>query len=160
MIPPSGGDTFTAVSGFTYTASTGVNTEIGPGDVRMALIRRWTEQPYPVAGSSGSAVSVSGTLGSSVNDYAPAGYVGGISNRLLLTPASGGSVMTGLGAAPDHFLMTLVNQSATDSVSFTHLDPASQAANQFSCPGGLVATLAPLAVSLLRYVVNQWKFAS
>jgi len=46
MTAPSGGDTFTGVSGFTYSATSGASTEIGSADVRQALIRNWTEIPY------------------------------------------------------------------------------------------------------------------
>jgi hypothetical protein len=45
MTPPSGGDTFTGVTGTVYTSS-GTAITIGDGDKRLALIRNWVEVPY------------------------------------------------------------------------------------------------------------------
>lgn len=53
---PSGGDTFTGVSGFVYSALAGVSAEIGPSDVRIALQRNWTEIPYPVSAAGAGVV--------------------------------------------------------------------------------------------------------
>jgi FtsP/CotA-like multicopper oxidase with cupredoxin domain len=49
----SGGQTFTGVTGATYTATPGALIEVGPGDVRMALMMGWV-QPDEVAGGTWS----------------------------------------------------------------------------------------------------------
>jgi len=48
MVAPTGGDSFTGVSGFVYSAGSGAQLEIGGSDVRRALQRNWVEIPYPV----------------------------------------------------------------------------------------------------------------
>jgi hypothetical protein len=110
--------------------------------------------------SSGSAptfgASVTATLAASQNNYSPAGYVGGTTNRLLLAAASGGSTITGLAAATDGWALYMVNTSTTDSINLSHLSSSSSAANQFSCPQAVTDILAPLSSTLLTYVVNQW----
>lgn len=103
--------------------------------------------------------SVTATLAASQNDYSPTGYVAGTTNRMLLAAASGGSTITGLGAATDGWTVYVRNTSATDNITFAHLSGSSTAANQFSCPQGVSAILAPLTGLLLTYVSNVWTFA-
>lgn len=47
MIPPSGGDTFVGNSGITYNSASNVQTQIGSGDVRQALLRNWVQVTAP-----------------------------------------------------------------------------------------------------------------
>src|ERR1039458_3290915 len=89
--------------------------------------------------------SVTATLAASQNNYSPTGYVGGTTNRMLLAAASGGSTITGLVAATDGWVLYIVNTSATDSISLSHLSDSSSAANQFSCPQSITDILAPLS---------------
>ncbi len=105
-------------------------------------------------------VSVSATLASSQNNYSPTGYVGGTTNRLILTAASGGSTMTGLVGATDGWAVFVYNASSTDSIVFLNLSGLSLAANQFACSQGLAQSLPPLTGANILYVVNQWVFAS
>jgi hypothetical protein len=107
-------------------------------------------------------VSVSATLPSSANNYAPSGYIGGSTNRLLLTPFGGGSTLTGLSSSmvTDNWEVFIYNQSATDVIDFLHLSASSTAANRFSCPQGQTAQLASLTGVLLRYITSVgWVFA-
>lgn len=120
-----------------------------------------TWNSYPAGGTGGGgaptfASSVTATLAASQNNYSPTGYVGGTTNRMLLAAASGGSTITGLVAATDGWTLYMVNTSTTDSITLTHLSASSSAGNKFSCPQGVSAILAPLASTLLTYVVNQW----
>jgi hypothetical protein len=54
MLPPSGGDTFTANDGFSYSSTTGVAIEVGQGGVHVAFLRGWTE----VAPTNSAAATV------------------------------------------------------------------------------------------------------
>ena len=98
--------------------------------------------------------------GTNVNNYAPAGYVAGTTNRILVTAAVGGTTFTGLLAATNGWTVYIKNQSTTDNLSFLHLSGASLAANQFSCPQGVPVVLPPLTGGLFTYTVDHWDVAS
>lgn len=119
--------------------------------------------PSISGGGSGTLYnsSVSATLAASQNDYSPSGYLGGTTNRLLLTAASGGSTITGLNATgvPDGWPLLIVNQSTTDPISFAHLSGSSASGNKFSCANGSSALLSPLAAAFAIKVSTVWKFA-
>lgn len=104
-------------------------------------------------GGSSSLVSVSATLASSQNDYAPTGYVGGTTNRLLLTSTV--STITGLGAATDGFALDIVNVGG-GVITFKHNSSSSTAANRFFTPNSSDATLPNNGVVTLKYVTNAW----
>ena len=114
-------------------------------------------------GGGGSAPafknSVSDAPGAAVNNYAPAGYVAGTTNRLLITAAVGGTTLTGLLAATDGWGVYIRNVSTTDNLTFSHLDAGSLAANQFSCPQGVNAVLQPLTGVFLVYAAGKWVFS-
>ena len=101
--------------------------------------------------------SLNATLASSQDNYDPSGYVAGTTNQLLLTPASGGSTIAGLLAAPDGFAIMIANQSLTDSITFLNKS-SNTSTNQFSCPEGVSGVLKPLANVIIVYVVNEWVF--
>jgi hypothetical protein len=115
-----------------------------------------------------SLSSVSATLGTGpLNDLgtasdalAVAGWVGGTTNRLLLTPASGGSTVNGLLATgvSDGFVIPIFNQSLTDSLIFAHLAAGSTAANRFSNQAAGPYTIEPGAAATLRRVGTLWRF--
>ena len=105
------------------------------------------------------ASSITATLAASQNNYSPTGYVGGTTNRMLLAAASGGSTITGLVAGTDGWAVYVRNTSTTDNITFAHLSGSSTATNQFSCPQGVSAILAPLTGLILTYVTNVWTFA-
>lgn len=98
-----------------------------------------------------------------VDDYAPAGYVAGTTNRMLLTPASGGTTLNGLLApavpAGDGWAVLLVNLSSVDSIEVGHL-ASDTPANEFNTSMGLGQTIAPLSSALVTYIANKWWFAS
>jgi hypothetical protein len=108
-------------------------------------------------GSAGGSVSV--TLAASQDNLNPAGYVPGVTSRIIMTPASGGSAVLGLLAAPDKTSILIVNASATDSITFPY-HGSSTSANQFSTQNAGTQTIEPLANAIISYVVNQWVFAS
>ena len=114
-------------------------------------------------GPAGPALaSVTATVPTTANNYAPTGYTGGTTNRLLLTPSVGGSTITGLSASgvPDNWEVYVYNPSATLTLSFSHLSGSSAASAQFSCPQGSTLQLAPLTGLLLRYISSIcWTFA-
>jgi hypothetical protein len=92
------------------------------------------------------------------NDYAPAGYVAGTTNRLLLTAAAGGSTLTGLVAAPDGWSILVRNMSETDTITLEHLT-GSASANQFSLPAASSFVIVPGQSIWFEYVVNVWTIA-
>ena len=112
-------------------------------------------------GTDGSSfnVSVTDAPATSINNYSPVGYAGGITNRLLLAAASGGTTLTGLVAATDGWSVFVYNTSTTDVINFSHLSSSSSTANRFSCPQGVSATLNLLTGVLLIYVSGiGWTF--
>lgn len=108
--------------------------------------------PGPANLSSVTDLSVPTT----VNNYSPGLYAGGVTDRLLLTPAPGGSTITGLVAAVDGWAVYVYNQSTTDSITFTNLSASSSAGNKFACPQSTSAVLPPQTGAIWQYTVNQW----
>jgi hypothetical protein len=100
------------------------------------------------------------TVASSVNNYSPTGYAAGVTNRLLLTAASGGSTITGLVAATDGWQIVIINQSATSALTFANQSASSTATNQFLCPNASSQIIAPLAGAIIEYVGSIWMFIS
>ena len=105
--------------------------------------------------------SVNVALKTSQDFLDPAGYLSGITNRLILTPATGGSTILGLASAPDGWHILLVNLSSSYSITFPY--------NQSNFPGcgfqtnsGANQTLNPLAACIITYVgpIALWSFAS
>jgi hypothetical protein len=144
------GVTSVGISSSTLTLS-GTNPITGSGTIDIEL---------PATGSAPAfKSSVTATLAASQNNYSPTGYVGGTTNRMLLAAASGGSTITGLVAGADGWTVYVRNTSTTDNITFSHLSGSSTGTNQFSCPQGVAAILAPLTGLLLTYVSNVWTFA-
>lgn len=113
-------------------------------------------------GGSGGSFSNSITpaqMVATVDDYAPTGYVAGTTNRMLLTPASGGTTLNGLLAAPDGWAVLLVNTSGADSILVGHL-ASDTAVNEFNCSEGQSQLIGPLSSALVVYIANKWWFAS
>ena len=104
--------------------------------------------------------SVTATVATSVNNFAPSGYVPGQTTRLILTPASGGATITGLLAAPDGWEVDIINASTTDYLEFSNQSSSSLTANQFVCPGGNPTIVGTSAAAIIKYVVSQWRFMS
>lgn len=91
-------------------------------------------------------------------------YFSGSTNRLVITPASGGSTINSLEAShcSDGFTMLWVNNSATDNLIFNHLGGGT-VSNQYLNANGASVYLAPLGSARCTYVVinhvGNWRFA-
>lgn len=121
-------------------------------------------------GGAASLNSVSAVLGAGPlnNLGAPAsgdalqtaGYVGGASNRLILTPAAGGSTINGLDptGVPDNWVIPILNGSLADALIFAHLAGGSLAADSFSNQGAGNYTIEAGAGATLRRVGALWRF--
>lgn len=109
-------------------------------------------------GAGVSSVSATPSAGT-INDYAPVGYVGGTTNRLILTPGVGGTTINGIVAATDGWTVLVQNASTTELLTFAHLAVGSSSANRFSNANGESVTLPPLGAARMTYVTNQWQFA-
>ena len=107
-------------------------------------------------------LSTMATVASSVNNYSPAGYVAGTTNRLLLTAASGGSTITGLVAAVDGWQVRIYNLSTTDYLLFPNLSGLSISTNQFSCSMNANQFIQANSGALIEYIgaTGNWKFVS
>ena len=119
-----------------------------------------TQTPAISGGSPGNyLIAVTdNSPASSVNNYNPTGYVAGVTNRLVITPASGGTTFTGLLAATNGFLLMISNASTTDVINFAFDSSSSLAANQFQAPQGVTAVLQPLANVIVYYNGSNWLF--
>lgn len=110
-------------------------------------------------GSGGSfSNSVTVTLAANQNNYMPAGWNPGVTNRVLAAAFAGNSTVTGLIAANDGFVLLWRNTSATDTIIFAHNSSSSSVGQKFSCPAGGDAYLPPLTNTLLCYITNVWTF--
>ena len=107
--------------------------------------------------------AVIATPGIDQNDYAPTGWVGGVTNVLKLTPSANINI-TGILATgvPDGWIVAIDNNSTTFIVDFTDGDAGSAAANQMACPGQVTNTLGPRASTLIRRdaTLGKWRFLS
>lgn len=106
--------------------------------------------------------SINANMGATANNFAPAGYVAGTTNRILITPNAGGSTCTGILAIgiPDGWQVVLYNNSATVSITFSNASGSSSAANQFLCPGAGAAVLGVQTAVIIQYVAaySAWIF--
>jgi len=165
---PTGASGPTGPTGPSVTGPTGPTGTVGPTGPGSGP----TGPTGPTGSSSGitgptgpagpTLSSVTATVPSSANNYLPAGYAGGTTNRLILTPASPFSTITGLTATAvsDNYKLYIYNASATNYISFSHLSGSSATANQFSCPQGQPATLAALTGVWLTYITGiGWTFS-
>jgi hypothetical protein len=103
---------------------------------------------------------VSATVATTVNNFSPAGYVAGTTNRLILTAASGGSTISGLVGAVDGWQVRIYNPSTTDTLTFLNLSGLSTSTNQFQCANGQSQGIGPTSGALIEYVSNVWWFLS
>jgi hypothetical protein len=104
--------------------------------------------------------SVSATVASVVNNFSPAGYVAGTTNRLILTAAVGGSTISGLVGAIDGWQVRIYNVSTTDTLTFLNLSGLSISTNQFQCSNGQSQGIGPTSAAIIEYISNVWVFLS
>lgn len=97
----------------------------------------------------------------SVNDYSPTGWAANV-DWLLITPASGGTVITGLNASVHQVgdVVAVTNETATvtDLVTFTNASGSSLAVNRFIGIGGEDYQLLPGAGVQLLLSASGWRF--
>lgn len=166
MQPPSpDGDSFVGNDGFTYAGVAGASVEVGNGAVRQALLRNWTELPYPAPAPGGSGPPtftnlITATLATTQHNYSGGGNIN--TNAMDLQAASGGSTITGfdvtaLGGA---LVIKLHNTSATDPINFPHQSSSSLAANQLSNQNGGTVQIPALGSALLGRGGTKWTFLS
>jgi hypothetical protein len=150
-----------SAAGWAYVP-TGPTGTLGPTGPTGASITGPTGANGPTGPSLSSLASVAAAMATSVNNYSPASYVGGTTNRLLITPTAGGSTITGLSATsvPDGWQVVLYNVSATITITFSNASGSSSAANQFLCPGAVSASLGPQTAAIVQYVAasTAWIF--
>jgi hypothetical protein len=85
-----------------------------------------------------------------------------VTNLLILTPASGGTTITGMvaGSIP----VTIFNTSQTDPLTFANLSGLSTSTNQFQCSGGAAAGpqyIEPTSAAIVQQcVAGKWNFIS
>ena len=99
-----------------------------------------------------------------VGPYLLPGYVSGVTNNLEITPASGGTTITGLdatgvAATAIFFTVLIRNRSTVDTLIFTHLGAGSLSGNQFSNMNGASVSVPPLGAARCTYINNKWQFA-
>lgn len=112
-------------------------------------------------GSGGTLVDA--TPAAVENNYDPPDWNGGAGvNQLRITPFAGGSSITGLESSgiDEGDYVTLMNQSAVDSIDLPHDAAGSTAANRFYGPGGADFSIPPLAsVRITKdLTLSRWRF--
>jgi len=111
-------------------------------------------------GTPGAALfnqSVTATVPTGTTDsYDPTGYVGGTTNRLILTPTDSTSTLAGLlsSGVADGFAVQIYNPSSTLSLTFLH--QSSLATNdQFNCVNGEPVVLEPFDTTIACYIAGS-----
>lgn len=103
------------------------------------------------------ASGTTGNLGASQDNYAPAGYVAGVTNRMLLLALPGDSSLLGIVAPPaDGWTILIKNTSTIDNIIFKQA-ASSTSANKFACPNSVDYYLPPQGALLISYIINQWE---
>jgi hypothetical protein len=126
--------------------------------------------PYDTAGNFQNSLTITlgagpyndlafGTLQTQLSPGIVQVYVSGVTNRLFITPASGGTTINSLDASgcSDGFRMLIVNASSTDNINFTHQGGGTATNQFFNVSLGTVALLAGGATHC-TYVINRWRF--
>lgn len=106
---------------------------------------------------------VSSALASTQNDFNAGVWNNGSQVGVWrVTPPSGGASVTGVSSSStyDNQTVVVINDSATDSVTFPHDNAGSTAANRFYGAGAGDFTLLPLERALMTYDVTtaRWGF--
>lgn len=124
----------------------------------------WTLFTAGGGGGGGSGVPVDASAGAVENNFNPAGWAGGLGvSQLRITPAGGGSSITGLDSSgvSDGEERTLMNESAADTITLPNNAGGSSAGNKFFGPGGFDVALEPRGG--LRIIFHAadggWRFA-
>ena len=159
------------IGSFTITSSTVYSTgtlylspNTGTVDVRNVRITSVSTCTTSTDAANKSYVDLRTFFGNSItppqlgainNNYTPAGYTTGTTNRLLLTALSTGSTITGL-ASPgiDGFMTSVVNAGSTGTIYFSHISTLSSTSNQFVCANSGTTSLSPYAGARLQWVNN------
>ena len=123
--------------------------------------------PVTLSASSTSAgvVSVSKTLTAGpLNDLGASvltGFVSGSTNRLILTPAAGGTTINGIDTSgmADNFTFLIQNGSTVDALTFANQAAGSAAANRFRNQNSASVTIPPGGAARCTFVVNRLQFA-
>jgi hypothetical protein len=91
------------------------------------------------------------------DNFSPFGYVGGMTNTLLLTPLDYSSTLLGLsalGVIPG-FSLVIFNASATMPITFFN-EASTTPANGFACTGAKTVVLPPLGRVIAVYLNGLW----
>lgn len=155
--PPNGPTGPTGPTGTGPTGSTGP-TGAGPTGPTGPTGSGGPTGPGGITSLSSITVSVP----TSVNNWSPAGYVAGTTNRIIATPASGGSTITGLVAATDGFQIRIWNSSTTDYLAFPSLSGLSTSANRFATQNAGTTFIQPTSGAIIEYIGSSgyWGFVS
>ena len=134
LILPTGANVTTAAG------DTALALYLGGGNWRVIVYARASGQALSTSATFGGAVSFQGpisiTLGTSTNNWAPAGFSG--ANRIRLTCSSAISV-TGMAGGSDGRRIVIDNVGS-NNCTLTANDSASTAANRFLFTGGYILT--------------------
>jgi hypothetical protein len=107
--------------------------------------------------------SIASTLATSQDNYSPAGYIAGTTNRLILTPNASGSTLNGLVAASDGWSVALWNDDLVVSASIEiPNENSSTAANQFLTANNGTTTIESGSGCIISYYAAGpgWIFLS
>ena len=96
--------------------------------------------------------SISGT----VNNWNPTGLLPGVT--VLADLGGANRTITGIAAQADGALLFIMSQSSTNTITLSHLDAGSNAANQFRCPAGVNYVIGNKAGVTLVYDATDQKW--
>lgn len=80
------------------------------------------------------------TLAATENDYAPTGFAS--AQVIRVTPAAGGTTMTGLSGGTAARFVTIINNGSGDTLTLKNENAGSAAANRFATPGAVDLVIA------------------
>jgi len=164
---PTGATGPTGISGPTGPSGTGPTGPTGTGSMGPTGQKGPTGPTGPASGPTGptgptvstgiTPSTIGAALGTTVNDYSPGGYAPGITNRMFITAAVGGTTISGLNAispstVSDGWVVLIVNSSTTDVINFLFESSLSTAGNQFFTFQQETFTLQPFSSATFQYV--------
>ena len=130
------------------------------GEVESNGVTWW---PQGISGGGITPIfsnSVSATLASGpIEDLLVSGFSPGVTNRMILTPAAGGTIIGSIASMgiPDGFSIKLSNPSSTDNLQFLHLSAgAASPLDRIRCMSGNPVFIPPGGAALLSYEINVW----
>jgi hypothetical protein len=150
---------YSAAGPYTETTDTGtLCLHIGT-DSTSAFSTFWSRLKVKHQLAVESVISPSALSAGNNNDYNPTSLS---SSSVLRLTAASGAILTGLAGGALGRMVLLINVDTVDSITISHADTASTAANRFFCPSAVSVVLPIHGSAMLWYdsTSSRWRVLS